>query len=162
MLYSNLGNENSDAGHIKCSRGPHLACGRQAPTPGLVLSNKRWHSFLPACEHLRFYKTIPFLLLTEPQLVSNSFGWTDFGWNYYCSLRQLAHSSWSAVTSADKSSSRNHCRQSSFDPRWTQRRTWNCDRASMHDQCFHDVSSPCDVALGSADVWTLHFRTAPA
>jgi len=27
MLYFNLGNENSDAGHIKCSRGP------QAPTP---------------------------------------------------------------------------------------------------------------------------------
>ena len=22
MLYSKLGNENSDAGHIKCSRGP--------------------------------------------------------------------------------------------------------------------------------------------
>jgi len=25
MLYSNLGNENSVAGRIKCSRGPHLA-----------------------------------------------------------------------------------------------------------------------------------------
>jgi len=27
MLYSNSGNENSDAGHIRCSRGPHLAHG---------------------------------------------------------------------------------------------------------------------------------------
>jgi len=27
MFYSNFGNENSDAGHIKCSRGP------QAPHP---------------------------------------------------------------------------------------------------------------------------------
>jgi len=26
MLYSTLANENSEAGHIKCSRGPHLAC----------------------------------------------------------------------------------------------------------------------------------------
>jgi len=25
ILYSKLGSENSDAGHIKCSRGPHLA-----------------------------------------------------------------------------------------------------------------------------------------
>jgi len=24
MLYSDLGNENSDAGHIKCSRGPQV------------------------------------------------------------------------------------------------------------------------------------------
>jgi len=27
MLYSNLGNENFDAGHSKCSRGPHFARG---------------------------------------------------------------------------------------------------------------------------------------
>jgi len=33
ILYSKLGNENSDAGHIKCSRGPHLARGRQVSTP---------------------------------------------------------------------------------------------------------------------------------
>jgi len=25
MLYSNLGNENSDADHIKCSRGPQVS-----------------------------------------------------------------------------------------------------------------------------------------
>jgi len=25
MLYSNLGNENSDADHIKCSRGPQIS-----------------------------------------------------------------------------------------------------------------------------------------
>jgi len=36
MLYPNLGNENSDAGHIKCSRGPHLACGSQVPHPCLT------------------------------------------------------------------------------------------------------------------------------
>jgi len=35
MLYPNLGNENSDAGHIKCSRGPHLARGSQVPHPVL-------------------------------------------------------------------------------------------------------------------------------
>jgi len=33
MLYSNLGNENSDAGHIKCSRGPHLSRWPQVPHP---------------------------------------------------------------------------------------------------------------------------------
>ena len=33
MLYSNSGNENSDAGHIRCSRGPHLAHGPQVPHP---------------------------------------------------------------------------------------------------------------------------------
>jgi len=31
MLYSNLDNENSDADHIKCSRGPHLARGPRVP-----------------------------------------------------------------------------------------------------------------------------------
>jgi len=31
MLYSNVGNENSDAGHIKWSRGQHLTCGPQVP-----------------------------------------------------------------------------------------------------------------------------------
>jgi len=29
MLFSNLGGKNSDAGHIKCSRTPHLARGLQ-------------------------------------------------------------------------------------------------------------------------------------
>jgi len=33
MLYSNTGNENSDAGQIKCSHGPHLARGPQVPHP---------------------------------------------------------------------------------------------------------------------------------
>jgi len=33
MLYSNLGKKNSDAGHIKCSSGPHLARGPQVPHP---------------------------------------------------------------------------------------------------------------------------------
>jgi len=32
-LYSNKGNGNSDAGHIKCSSGPHLASGPQVPHP---------------------------------------------------------------------------------------------------------------------------------
>jgi len=33
MLYSNFGNENSGAGHVKCSRGPHLARRPQVPHP---------------------------------------------------------------------------------------------------------------------------------
>jgi len=33
MLYFDLGNDNSDAGHIKCSRGPHLARRPQVPEP---------------------------------------------------------------------------------------------------------------------------------
>jgi len=33
ILCSNLGNETFDAGHIKCSRGPHLA--RRFPAPDL-------------------------------------------------------------------------------------------------------------------------------
>jgi len=33
MLYSKLGNKNSDAGHIKCSRRPDLAQGLQVPHP---------------------------------------------------------------------------------------------------------------------------------
>jgi len=36
MLYSNLGNENSDAVCIKCLRG-HLACGPQVSQPWLSL-----------------------------------------------------------------------------------------------------------------------------
>ena len=32
-LYSNLCNENSNAGHVKCSHRPHLACGLQVPHP---------------------------------------------------------------------------------------------------------------------------------
>jgi len=36
MLYSNPSNENSDAGHIKCSHGPYLARGRQIPLPAQV------------------------------------------------------------------------------------------------------------------------------
>jgi len=37
MLCSNLGNEDSDAGHIKCSRGPHLVRGSQVPHPSHIL-----------------------------------------------------------------------------------------------------------------------------
>jgi len=33
MLYSNLGNKTSDAGHIKCSPGSNLALRPQVPTP---------------------------------------------------------------------------------------------------------------------------------
>jgi len=33
LLYSKLGNENSDAGHINCSRELHLARGPQVPHP---------------------------------------------------------------------------------------------------------------------------------
>jgi len=35
MLCSNLGNENSDAGHIKCSRGRILPAGSRFPTPAV-------------------------------------------------------------------------------------------------------------------------------
>jgi len=35
ILYSKLGKENSDTGHIKYSRGPHLACAPQIPHPWL-------------------------------------------------------------------------------------------------------------------------------
>ena len=40
MLYSNLGKENSDAGHIKCSRRPHLARGPQVPHPWLTRTRR--------------------------------------------------------------------------------------------------------------------------
>jgi len=40
ILFSKLGNAYSDAGHIKCSRGPHLA--RGFPTPDL--HNACWHN----------------------------------------------------------------------------------------------------------------------
>jgi len=33
ILYSKMDNENSDAGHVKCSRGPHLARWPQVPHP---------------------------------------------------------------------------------------------------------------------------------
>jgi len=38
VLYSKLGNENNNADHIKCSRGPHLTRGRgpQASRPCLL------------------------------------------------------------------------------------------------------------------------------
>jgi len=36
MLYSNMGNENSEAGQIKCPRGPHLA-----PEPQV---HHTWHT----------------------------------------------------------------------------------------------------------------------
>jgi len=39
ILYSNLGNENCNAGHIKCSRGPHLTRGAQVPHPCSNQSN---------------------------------------------------------------------------------------------------------------------------
>jgi len=35
MLYFNLGNENTDAGHNKCSRGLHLTRKSKVPTPAL-------------------------------------------------------------------------------------------------------------------------------
>jgi len=36
MLCSDLGNENFDVGHIKCSRRPHLAQGPQVPHPSFI------------------------------------------------------------------------------------------------------------------------------
>jgi len=36
ILYSKLGNENSDAGRIKYSRGRHLSCGPQVPHPWFI------------------------------------------------------------------------------------------------------------------------------
>ena len=45
MLHSGLGNESSDAGHIKCSRGLHLAHGPPVTTPALEgLSRSLAHS----------------------------------------------------------------------------------------------------------------------
>jgi len=41
--YSNLGNENSVAGYIKCSPGPHLTRGPQVPHP--VPGVYKRHSF---------------------------------------------------------------------------------------------------------------------
>jgi len=35
ILFSNLGNEYSNAGHVKCSHGPHLAHGPHVPHSGL-------------------------------------------------------------------------------------------------------------------------------
>jgi len=37
ILYSKLGNGNSDAGHINCSRWLHLACRPQVPYPCLTV-----------------------------------------------------------------------------------------------------------------------------
>jgi len=54
-FYSNLGNENSDTGHIKCSRGPHLARGPRFSTPGLNLRGLQLSAvtvslhYLPRC-----------------------------------------------------------------------------------------------------------------
>jgi len=36
ILYSELGNEHYDAGHIKCSRGRHLARKLQVPHPWMM------------------------------------------------------------------------------------------------------------------------------
>jgi len=36
LLESKLGNENSDAGHIKCTRGLHLASGPQVRHPWIT------------------------------------------------------------------------------------------------------------------------------
>jgi len=41
MLYSKLGNENSDADHVKCSRVPHLAREPQVPQPESKATNRK-------------------------------------------------------------------------------------------------------------------------
>ena len=46
MLYSNLANENSDAGHMKCSRVPNFACGTEVPHPWYTIMKTFW----AACE----------------------------------------------------------------------------------------------------------------
>jgi len=46
MLYSNLGNKNSDTGHINCSRGPQLAREPQAPTLALPYLRRKWCCFV--------------------------------------------------------------------------------------------------------------------
>jgi len=49
ILYSKLGNENSDPCHIYCSRGPHLARGPQVPHPCFNLNNTSTrHNQLPS------------------------------------------------------------------------------------------------------------------
>jgi len=42
VLYSKLGNENPDAGHIKCPRGPHLARGPQVPHKWMFYQAERF------------------------------------------------------------------------------------------------------------------------
>jgi len=42
MLYSNLVNENSDADHMKCLLGPHLAGGPQISHPCLRSEKSIW------------------------------------------------------------------------------------------------------------------------
>jgi len=44
ILYSRLGNENSDAGHIKCSRGPIWPADRRFPTAGIGRGSVRHFS----------------------------------------------------------------------------------------------------------------------
>jgi len=45
-LFSNLANENSDAVHIKCSRGSHLAAGHRSPTSAFT-----WHATSEVLSH---------------------------------------------------------------------------------------------------------------
>jgi len=62
MLCSNLGNENSDADHIKCLRGPHLVPMPHDPHPRYV--DQRFSSNL----FLRWVYWIGKFFLAEPQL----------------------------------------------------------------------------------------------
>jgi len=52
MLYSYLGNENSDVGHIKCSRGP------QVPQPVLTHFAIVWKEFFVSCFSKEFFKSL--------------------------------------------------------------------------------------------------------
>ena len=49
ILYSKLGNGNSDAGHIKCSAGPHLARGPQVPHPCRASNSNSVWMFASVC-----------------------------------------------------------------------------------------------------------------
>ena len=46
VLCSNLGNKNSDVGHVKCSRGTHLARGPQVPHPCCMETPTGWRHLL--------------------------------------------------------------------------------------------------------------------
>jgi len=66
ILYSKLGNENSDAGHIKCSPEPHLARGSEAPHPAVYCN-------CCAKEQTQFEKIHPSLACTGSNVLAPNF-----------------------------------------------------------------------------------------
>jgi len=81
MLYSNLGNEYFDVGHVKCSRWPHFVCEPQVPHPCCT----SWNSWnIPKCCH-----RLPHVFITDDYQMlrrAQSF-WAQVA--EACSLRDL-------------------------------------------------------------------------